>query len=376
MDALYENKTWTLAFLPTNRKVVGPKWIYKIKYNLNGDIERYKARLVAKGFTQKEGFDYETFAPVVKMTTIKTIIVISTMKRWNIYQLDVNNAFLHGDLHEEVYLKPPPGLPQEGDKRVCKLNKSLYGLKQASRNWFAKLKRVLLDMGFSQAHSDYSLFTRYKMDNIVYLLVYVDDIIITGSNEIELVTIKTNIEDNFKIKDLGKLNYFLGIEVLYSEEGIYLSQRKYALGILEESELIEAKPSKIPMERHTNLRNDKAKPLKNPTFYRSLVGKLIYLNITRPDLSFPVHWLSQFMGNPNEIHLQVLFKVIRYIKTAPGQGLLYKKNNITELHGYCHSDWAACQISRRSLSGFCIFLGSSLISWKSKKQETVSLSSC
>jgi len=377
MRALKENNTWTLTNLPKNRKSIGSKWIYKIKYKPDGQIERYKARLVAKGFTQKEGFDFfETFAPVVKMVTIKSIIAIAAIKRWNLYQLDVNNAFLHGELHEEVYLKPPQGLLEEKDKRVCKLNKSLYGLKQASRSWFEKLRGVLLDIGFHQAKSDYSLFIREKNQNILYLVVYVDDIIITGSNELEIGITKILLEKQFKLKDLGILSYFLGIEVSHSPQGIYLSQRKYALGILEESGLSGAKPSKIPMERHIDLKNDDSLLIKNPTFYRKMVGKMIYLNITRPDLSFTVNWLSQFMHEPKEVHLKVLFKLIRYIKNAPGQGLLYSKNGNMVVKGYCDADWAACQISRKSLTGFCIMLGDSLISWKTKKQNTIARSSC
>jgi len=179
IKALIDNHTWTLTKLPKNRKSIGSKWIYKIKYLPNGEIERYKVRLVAKGFTQKEGFDYhETFAPVTKITSIRIIIALAAMKNWNLYQLDVNNAFLNGDLHEDVFLKPPPGL-LKGDSRVCKLHKSLYGLKQASRNWFEKLRTVLIDMGFHPTISDYSLFVKFQKSIIIYIIIYVEDIIIT-----------------------------------------------------------------------------------------------------------------------------------------------------------------------------------------------------
>ncbi|KAI5333443.1 hypothetical protein L3X38_023574 [Prunus dulcis] len=197
LAALEANHTWTLMALPAHKKAIGCKWVYKIKRHSNGTIERCKARLVAKGYTQMEGIDYhETFSPVAKLTTVRVLLSLAAAKGWCLQQLDVNNAFLHGDLHEEVYMQLPPGSHGKGGNMVCRLNKSLYGLKQASRCWFAKFSKALLDAGFSQSKADYSLFYRHK-----------------GTDTATISIIKNLLHQRFHLKDLGDLKYFLGIEV-------------------------------------------------------------------------------------------------------------------------------------------------------------------
>ena len=214
LAALEANHTWTLMALPAHKKAIGCKWVYKIKRHSNGTIERCKARLVAKGYTQMEGIDYhETFSPVAKLTTVRVLLSLAVAKGWCLQQLDVNNAFLHGDLHEEVYMQLPPGSHGKGGNMVCRLNKSLYGLKQASRCWFAKFSKALLDAGFCQSKADYSLFYRHKGKSSIFLLVYVDDIIITGTDTATISIIKNLLHQRFHLKDLGDLKYFLGIEV-------------------------------------------------------------------------------------------------------------------------------------------------------------------
>ncbi|GJV17672.1 putative RNA-directed DNA polymerase, partial [Tanacetum coccineum] len=209
MNALYENKTWVMTELPQDRNPIGCKWVFKIKYKSNCEVERYKARLVAKGFGQKEGIDYEeTFSPVVKMSTVRCLINLAVKKDWKIYQMDVNNAFLFGDLKEEVYMLPPPGFFKKGETKVCRLIKSLYGLKQAPRQWNQKLLEALLEAGFKQSKNDHSLFIKNKGDVSLYLLVYVDDLVITGNNNDEIENFKSFLNKKFKIKGFGRIEIF------------------------------------------------------------------------------------------------------------------------------------------------------------------------
>ncbi|MCH90967.1 retrovirus-related Pol polyprotein from transposon TNT 1-94, partial [Trifolium medium] len=214
LTALEKYNTWKLVPLPKHKHAIGCKWVFKVKLHANGTVERYKARLVAKGYTQTEGLDYmDTFSPVVKMTTIRLFLAIAAVKNWPLYQLDVNTAFLHGDLAEEVYMKPPPGLYLPSSNLVCKLQRSLYGLKQASRQWNTKLTETLLASGYTQSKSDYSLFTKQASTGFTVILVYVDDLVLGGNDDAEITSIKALLDAKFSIKDLGLLKYFLGFEV-------------------------------------------------------------------------------------------------------------------------------------------------------------------
>ncbi|KAE8731176.1 Detected protein of unknown function [Hibiscus syriacus] len=386
--ALETNKTWSVASLPYGKVPIGCKWVYRIKYNAAGTIERYKARLVAKGYSQREGVDYvDTFSPVVKLVTVRFLLAIASIFDWPLFQLDVYNAFLQGDLSEEVYMELPPGFCSQGENMVCRLQKSLYGLKQASRQWNLKLTEALLGAGYEQSKFDYSLFTMRKGKKIVVLLIYVDDLLITGNDSCLINDLKNLLNKRFKMKDLGELKYFLGFEIMRSKEGILINQRKYALELIEESGMSGSKPARTPFEKNVRLTtlkydelctkgsNEDDKLLVDKSVYQRLVGRLIYLTHTRPDITFAVHYLSQFMQQPKESHLHSALRIVRYIKGNPGQGILMDSNGNCEIRAYCDSDWAACPVSRRSVSGFCIKLGNSLISWKSKKQNVVARSS-
>ncbi|GJT16932.1 ribonuclease H-like domain-containing protein [Tanacetum coccineum] len=288
----------------------------------------------AQGFGQKEGIDYEeTFSPMVKM-------------------LDVNNAFLYGALDEVVYMRPPEGY-FPSDNKVCKLKKSLYGLKQAPRQWNAKLTSTLTENGFSQSKSDYSLFTKIDKGVFLALLVYVDDIIITGNNVDDIEKFKVFLKSKFMIKYLGKLKYFLGIEVIDTEKGICLNQRKYVLDLLSEYGMLACKPVDTPLLSKLVISNEATKNdlvLENITDYQKLMGKPIYLTNTRPDISYVVHCLSQFIHSPLKSHLKTAFKILRYLKGYPGLGVHFVKTSGMFLKAFSDADWAKCVVTRKSVT--------------------------
>lgn len=368
--------TFYLTELPPGKQAIASRWIYTNKYYADGSLERHKARLVIRGDKQVEGRDYEeTFAPVAKMTTIRMFLKVAAVKRWEVHQMDVHNAFLHGELEEEVYMKLPLGFQSQKKNVVCRLRKALYGLKQAPRCWFAKLTTALRGYGFSQEYADYSLFTLVRAEVRLYVLIYVDDLLIGGNDPETIKRFKGYLGECFHMKDLGPAKYFLGIEVARSPEGIYLSQRKYVLDIINECGLLAGKPVATPMAENSHLQDEDDSPLTERGRYQRLVGRLVYLTITRPELSYVVHVLAQFLNKPKEKHWDAAIRVVRYLKGSPGKGIVLSSNGDLRISAYCDSDFSACPLSRRSLSGFVVRLGNSPIAWKTKKQQTVSLSS-
>ncbi|CAH9141796.1 unnamed protein product [Cuscuta epithymum] len=265
ITALENNHTWVMEPLPPGKRALGCKWVYKIKYHSDGSVERFKARLVVFGNHQTEGIDYnETFSPVAKMVTVRTLLAVVATQNWALHQMDVHNAFLHGDLDEEVYMKPPPGFLSSRPGLVCCLRKSLYGLRQAPRCWFAKLTAALKKYGFSQSYSDYSLFSLHHGSVHLHVLVYVDDLIIAGNDSSAIAKFKSYLNACFHMKDLGLLKYFLGIEVARNSKGLFLCQRKYTLDIISEAGLLGAKPVYFPMEQNHSLATSTSAMLSDP----------------------------------------------------------------------------------------------------------------
>ena len=268
---------------------------------------------------------------------------MAATQHWILEQLDINNAFLHGDLHEKVYMDLPQGVTPPRPGQVCRLKKSLYGLRQASRQWYEKLSAVLVSSGYKQSQSDFSLFTKTKSDqSFTALLIYVDDMILTGNDAAEIALVKKTLDDLFKIKDLGSLKFFLGLEVARSAKGISLCQRKYTLELLQQAGLLACKPANTPMDHSVKLRQNDGAPFQDVSTYRRLVGQLLYLTTTRPDISFAVTHLSQFLHQPMESHFKAATRILRYLKGSPGKGLFFPSNSSLQLKGFSDSDWASC----------------------------------
>ncbi|XP_019425041.1 PREDICTED: uncharacterized protein LOC109333914 [Lupinus angustifolius] len=310
------------------------------------------------------------------MTTIRVILALASANKWHLHQLDVNTAFLHGDLKEKVYMKIPQGLCVDNPHLVCKLEKSLYGLKQASRQWHSKLTGFLLQFGYQKSFADHSLFIKSTDLNFTSILVYVDDHVLAGNIIIEINRIKKLLDIEFSIKDLGQLNFFLGMEVARTNKGIFLYQRKYALDLLEDTGMLGSKPCSTAMEYAKRLISSiDGELLSDPTTYRRLMGKLLYLTHTRPDLSFTVGYCSQFIAKPTNLHFEGAKRILRYLKGSISAGIFFPAESDFKIKGYTDSDWAGCPDSRKSVSGYCFYLGHALISWKSKKQQVVARSS-
>jgi len=244
MVTLDANATWELIALPEDKKTIGCKWVYKVKHNADGSMSRYKARLVAKGYAQTYGINYEeTYSPVAKMTIVRVVIIMVATKGWSLHQMDVKNVFFHGDLQEEVYMEQPPGyVDQTHPNLVCSLKKVLYGLKQAPRAWSKKIGEYLVTSGFQTSDADFSLYVKKTNHGIVVIIIYVDDLIITGDSDVNIFDLKKLLKQNFEMKDLGKLRYFPSIKVIHSPKGIWLLQRQYALNKLSEYGMTGCKP--------------------------------------------------------------------------------------------------------------------------------------
>ena len=289
IQALDHNKTWELIPLPSGKKTVGCRWVYAIKVGPNGEVDRLKARLVAKGYTQIYGLDYSgSFSPVAKMTTVKLFLAMAAIRHWPLHQLDTKNAFLHGDLKEKVYMEQPPGFVAQGESGlVCKLRRSLYGLKQSPRAWFGKFSHIVQNFGLKRSEADHSVFyCLTSPEKCVYLIVYVDDIVITGNDVGKISQLKEHLCHHFQTKDLGTLKYFLGIEVAQSKEGVVISQRKYALDILKETGMIDCKAVDCPMDPNQKLMAEQGEVFSDPERYRRLVGNLFILLL--PDQIYPL----------------------------------------------------------------------------------------
>ncbi|KAI3690006.1 hypothetical protein L2E82_47980 [Cichorium intybus] len=326
--ALQVNKTWELVPRPTDSPVIRCMWLFRHKFKADGSLDRYKARLVVNGKSQTVGIDcLETFSPVVKPATIRTVLSLAVSQAWPIHQLDVKNAFLHGDLHET--------------SSIC----------------------------------DSSLFVYQRGRHRAYLLLYVDDIILTASDPSVLRSIITSLSQEFAMTDLGALHHFLGITATRDKHGLFLSQASYTRDILQRAAMASCKPCATPVDTSTKLSATDGEPLADGTLYRTLAGALQYLTFTRPDIAYAVQQVCLFMHAPREPHFQFMKKIFRYLQGTIDYGLQLVATSPNTLTAYSDADWGGCPDSRRSTSGYCVFLGNNLVSWSSKRQPTISRSS-
>ncbi|KAH9704480.1 retrovirus-related pol polyprotein from transposon RE1 [Citrus sinensis] len=381
-DALMKNNTWSLVPISSSYKPVGCKWIFRTKYNTDGSISKYKARLVAKGFHQTASINYsETFSLVIKSSTVRVILSLAVMKEWKVRQIDVNNAFLNGELSEDVYMTQPEGFESKKGY-ICKLNKALYGLKQAPKAWYEKFKGCLTDWQFINSKADTFLFIKHDTRGLIIVLIYVDDILITSPDSDLLEVFITKLSTVFALKDLGLVAYFLLVEVCYTAQGMHLSQTKYIKDLLSRASMQNSKGSDTPFSIGFKLeravQGSLGQEFEDPILYRSLVGGLQYLILTRPDIAYSIHKLSQYLSAPTLQHWLACKKVLKYLQATITYGLHIQKEGILKtvgLTGYSYADWACDVDDRKSIGAYCIYLGNNIISWSSKKQPIVAKSS-
>ena len=366
IKSIEKSKTWTLTELPTGAKRIGVKWAYKTKYNEHGKIDKHKAHLVAEGYSQKHEVDYtENFAPVARMDTVRMIIALAEQKDWKIFQLDVKSVFLHGELREYVYVEQPRGYEENGsDHLVYKLHKALYGLKQAPRAWFSQIEAHFIGEWFQRCDSEQTLFTkRSREGKIIIVSVYVDDLIFTSDDDALMSEFKNSILREFDMSDLGKMRFFLEIEVLQKSDGIYICQRKYALEILRRFGMMESNSMGSPIVPGFKMSKDENGVFVNETYYKQLVGSLMYLTATRPDMMFVTCLISRYMAKPMEIHLQAAKRALRYLKGTVNYRIHYKKGGDGELLAFTDSDYAGDMEDRKSTSGYVFLMSAGVVSW-------------
>ena len=387
IDSLLENKTWDLTELPPGKNVVGSKWVFKHKRDANGNINRFKARLVAQGYSQEYGLDYdEVFAPVAKFNSIRTVLAIANELDLEVHQMDVKTAFLNGDLDCEIYMKQPEGfVDPDQPEMVCKLHKSIYGLKQAARCWNKTIDSFLKESGYSQSDADPCIY--YKCVNkrgkqcFIIMALYVDDLIISSNDSELLIAEKQTLSSRFQMEDQGEIHFCLGMSIKRNrKEGtLTIDQKSYLHSVLRRFGMSDCKPVSTPMEAgkvFEKIEDENGEPLSLRE-YQAIIGCLTYASIaTRPDICASVGVLSRFMTKPGQQHWTGVKRVLRYIKGTLNFSLKFESIGEMQirLSGYADADWAGDVDTRKSTSGYVFRIGSSTVSWSSKRQTVVALS--
>ena len=383
MESLYTNQTWILVPRSEARNLLSCKWLFKIKDVVNDDGTngvKYKARLVTRGFEQQYGVDYEeTYAPVVKLCTLRTFLAIVAHKSLHCDQMDVKTAFLYGDLDQDIYMEQPEGFvhPQYPN-HVCKLQRALYGLKQAPRQWHAKIDEFVIGiLKFETSPYDPCLYVKYEGGAMVIITLYVDDLLMASSNRRLLDWLKGEFNKRFSMKDCGEAKVCLGLEIVRSSSRgtLHLSQSRYVHKVLERFGMLDSSPVVTPMESQISPADLEGEPIDS-TLYRSAVGSLMYLSVgTRPDISFAVGRLAQHVEHPTTRLWTAVKRVLRYLNGTRNLGLLYQADKPFHPIAYSDSDWGGCTINRKSTSGYVFLMAGGAVSWKSRKQGCVALSS-
>ena len=372
--ALLHNKTWEVEDRPPGTNVLPVKWIFKRKRDAAGNIERYKARLVVVGCRQREGLDYnEIYAPVGKHATLRTLLAVTAHRDLELHQLDVANAFLNGELEEDLWMQQPPGFAVGGSDRACHLRKTLYGLKQSPRAWYANLRSQLEAIGFNASVADPGLFIMMAgSGDWTYVLIHVDDILIAGLAE-GVTLVKTKLAEVFKIKDMGESSFYLGMDIIRDRgmKTLLLTQKRYVADLMDKF-ASHAKSKKVPLSPATKLTKAGEPMDQTVVSYSEIIGSLMYLAVcTRPDLSQSVGALARYMANPTEDHLAAAKHVLAYISGTLDYGLFFGGSDLLELQGFADSDFAGDTDTRRSTTGYAFRLNGAVVSWQSRLQPTV-----
>ena len=384
MDTEYESLmakgTWHLVPLPTGRRAIGSKWVFKQKKDSNGEVMRFKARLVAQGFEQRYGEDFdEVHAPVALQQTLRVLLTVAGHKKLIVRHVDVKNAYLHGKLEEDIFMRQPPGYSVAGkEELVCKLDRSIYGLKQAARVWNATIKKVLIGLGFQQSEADACLFSmQLSNGERIYLLIYVDDMILVCRNGDHIEAVEEALRKHLEISSLGEIKQFLGINVSKDAKGMYmLSQKCLIREVADRFGLTDAKPSRYPIDPGY-FRSGDGEKLPDNKQYHQLVGALLYISTnSRPDISAAVSILSRKTNNPTQRDWLELKRVVRYLLGTQDYQLKLDsdRSKCLEMIGYSDADWAGDTTDRKSTSGFLFQLGKASVSWASRKQACVATS--
>ncbi|KAH9668296.1 hypothetical protein KPL70_021361 [Citrus sinensis] len=376
LNQFERNNVWELVPNPEHQSIIGTKWVFRNKMDESSVVVRNKARLVAQGYNQEEGIDFdETFAPVARLESIRMLLAYACHKDFILYQMDVKSAFLNGYIMEEVYVKQPPGFENEKfSDHVYKLSKALYGLKQAPRAWYDRLKNFLLDNDFSMGKADTTLFVKHKNHDILIVQIYVDDIIFGSTNELLCKDFSSCMSQEFEMSMMGELKYFLGLQIKQNEEGIFINQAKYVKDPLKRFGYDNGTAKSTPMSTTIKLdKDEKGKEVDIKT-YRGMIGSLLYLTASRPDIMLSVCLCARFQSCPKESHMLAVKRIFRYLIGTINLGLWYPRGTHIDLTCYSDADFAGYKVDRKSTSGTCHFLGHSLVSWFSKKQNSVALS--
>ena len=361
--------------LPPGSKPLGYKWIFKRKMKTDGTIDKYKARLVIKGYKQKEGLDYfDTYSPVTRITSIRMVLAIAALQNLEIHQMDVKTAFLNGDLDEEIYMEQPEGFVALGqEKKVCKLVKSLYGLKQAPKQWHQKFDSVVLANGFKINECDKCIYVKNTVNGYVILCLYVDDMLIVGSDDEMIKSTKAMLSTKFDMKDMGLADVILGVKILRTSDGLVLSQSHYVDKILDKFSNDDSGVVRTPIDVNLHMSKNRGENVSQLEYSR-VIGSLMYLmSCTRPDIAYAVSKLSRYTSNPNGDHWKGIVRVLRYLRYTRDYGLHYTRYPVV-LEGYSDANWISDVKNSKSTSGYVFTLVGAAISWKSSKQTVIARS--
>jgi hypothetical protein len=352
------------------------KWVFRNKQDEHGVVTRNKARLVAKGYAQVAGLDFqETFSPAARLESIRILLAYTAHHSFKLFQMDVKSAFLNGPRKEEVYVEQPPGF--EDDRypdHVFKLSKALYGLKQAPRAWYECLRDFLIANAFKVGKADPTLFTKTCDGDIFVCQIYVNDIIFGSTNQKSCEEFSNVMTQKFEMSMMGELTYFLGFQVKQLKDDTFISQMKYTQDLLKRFGMKDAKPANTPMGTNGHVDLNKGGKSVDQKAYQSMIGSLLYLCASRPDIMLSICMCARYQFDPKECHLVAIKRILSYLVSMPCFGIWYPKGSTFELIGYSDSDYAGCNVDRKSISGTCQFLGRSLVSWSSKKQTSIALS--